>query len=440
MIRAALPPAAVGEGYPLPGWVRTSIHRDERTMSITTTLRPRHRRSRRLTAAAVGVALLLGSAACSDEEPAARASSEAGDPSTTVADGPRGEEASADGADDDAIDCENGPGRTVTDLPDVEVEAVSVDGVSTEDVTIDGVTVPGVTVEPVEIPGFTVDAGCIVEYEAPAGCLGRVEISGVEIPDVVIPAAEIPALSVAGLNESGDSAAEVRISGESVEPVIVEEVCRQVDGRDTVLPSVYRESAHRPTARRASATRASLRRSEACAEGTDSTTCVARVEVERVHVDAVRVDSVRVDSERIDSVRLDRAPDVPVLEGEDETAYVAPADVLFDLDSDELRPEADPVLAAIAEQIVDAGPDAEVRVEGHTDSSGSVEHNQDLSERRAQAVADWLVAEGDVPEDQLTVTGLGETAPIAPNDTADGEADDAGRQRNRRVVIGVTLP
>lgn len=74
---------------------------------------------------------------------------------------------------------------------------------------------------------------------------------------------------------------------------------------------------------------------------------------------------------------------------------------------------------------------AVVDVIGHTDSMGSEEYNQGLSERRAAAVADYLAAEGDVPRTTLEVIGRGESQPIATNDT------DAGRQTNRRVEIRI---
>jgi len=68
---------------------------------------------------------------------------------------------------------------------------------------------------------------------------------------------------------------------------------------------------------------------------------------------------------------------------------------------------------------------------GHTDSVGPEAYNQKLSERRAQAVADYFATEGEVPQQTLQVSGRGESEPIASNDT------DAGRAQNRRVVIEV---
>ncbi|MEN8763408.1 MAG: OmpA family protein [Thiogranum sp.] len=74
---------------------------------------------------------------------------------------------------------------------------------------------------------------------------------------------------------------------------------------------------------------------------------------------------------------------------------------------------------------------AHMNVIGHTDSRGTEAYNQKLSERRAQAVADYFATEGQVPRQTLRVSGMGESEPIASNDT------DAGRAQNRRVVIEV---
>jgi len=70
-------------------------------------------------------------------------------------------------------------------------------------------------------------------------------------------------------------------------------------------------------------------------------------------------------------------------------------------------------------------------VEGHTDSVGSEEMNQKLSENRAQAVRDFLVKQGVQP-DNITAAGFGKTRPVADNNTA------SGRQQNRRVEMVVS--
>jgi len=74
---------------------------------------------------------------------------------------------------------------------------------------------------------------------------------------------------------------------------------------------------------------------------------------------------------------------------------------------------------------------AHMNVIGHTDSKGAEAYNQKLSERRAQAVAEYFASEGQVPRETMRVSGKGEIEPIADNGT------DAGRDQNRRVVIEI---
>ena len=110
------------------------------------------------------------------------------------------------------------------------------------------------------------------------------------------------------------------------------------------------------------------------------------------------------------------------------------ADVLFDFDKADLRPEAGPALEKVA-AVLKAYPKAAVAIDGHTDGKGSDQYNQRLSERRADSVKRWLANERlDV---RMTARGWGKTRPVAPNARPDGSDDPAGRQKNRRVEITV---
>lgn len=80
-------------------------------------------------------------------------------------------------------------------------------------------------------------------------------------------------------------------------------------------------------------------------------------------------------------------------------------------------------------------PGAKVKVEGHTDSKGTEEYNQKLSERRAEAVSQYLIKEGAVGKTMISSTGYGELRPIAPNKTKNGKDNPEGRAENRRVEI-----
>jgi outer membrane protein OmpA-like peptidoglycan-associated protein len=106
------------------------------------------------------------------------------------------------------------------------------------------------------------------------------------------------------------------------------------------------------------------------------------------------------------------------------------SDVLFDFGKYTLRPEAREKLAKIS-GIVLSHPGLYLEVEGHTDSVGSEEFNQQLSENRAESVRDYLAQQG-VSRNDMIARGLGETMPVALNDTA------VGRQQNRRVELVVS--
>ena len=105
------------------------------------------------------------------------------------------------------------------------------------------------------------------------------------------------------------------------------------------------------------------------------------------------------------------------------------SDVLFDVDQSTLKPGAKVRLAKVA-GIIQAYPDLKLQIEGYTDSTGSVEHNQELSERRAAAVRDFLIAQG-VSMNNVYAQGFGPENPVASNSTPQG------RQMNRRVDLVV---
>jgi outer membrane protein OmpA-like peptidoglycan-associated protein len=106
------------------------------------------------------------------------------------------------------------------------------------------------------------------------------------------------------------------------------------------------------------------------------------------------------------------------------------ADVLFDTGKYDLREPTKLKLARLA-GIILAHPGLKLEIEGHTDSTGSDEFNQKLSEQRADTVRSFLITQG-LSGDDITAKGLGKSMPIADNNTA------AGRQQNRRVEIIVS--
>lgn len=103
------------------------------------------------------------------------------------------------------------------------------------------------------------------------------------------------------------------------------------------------------------------------------------------------------------------------------------SDVLFDINKATLKPDAKIRLAKVA-GIVMAYPDLKLEIDGYTDSTGTQDRNEVLSQERAAAVRDFLISQG-VPIDNVTARGFGEENPIASNETA------SGRRLNRRVEL-----
>ena len=110
------------------------------------------------------------------------------------------------------------------------------------------------------------------------------------------------------------------------------------------------------------------------------------------------------------------------------------SDVLFDFDKAELLPKAIPTLEKVA-TVLQSYPTSACTVEGHTDSIGDDRYNQKLSERRADAVKNWMVAHG--VSSRMSTRGWGKTKPVAPNTYPGGRDNPEGRQKNRRVEIVV---
>jgi len=105
-------------------------------------------------------------------------------------------------------------------------------------------------------------------------------------------------------------------------------------------------------------------------------------------------------------------------------------DVLFDTGRFDLRPAAREALAKLS-GIVLSHPGLKLEIEGHTDSLGSIEFNQELSEKRAESVHRYLMEQG-VPGEAVTARGFGKAKPVASNNTPEG------RQLNRRIEIVVS--
>ena len=102
--------------------------------------------------------------------------------------------------------------------------------------------------------------------------------------------------------------------------------------------------------------------------------------------------------------------------------------ILFDTDKATIKPESKPALVEIA-KLLQENSQMTAFIVGHTDMSGSFEHNMELSEQRAEAVVKTLVSDHGISANRLTPRGVGPLAPVATNDS------EAGRSLNRRVEL-----
>ena len=109
------------------------------------------------------------------------------------------------------------------------------------------------------------------------------------------------------------------------------------------------------------------------------------------------------------------------------SGHVAVYGIEFDIDKATLKPAAEKVLGQVL-ALLKAQPDWKMRIEGHTDSTGSSARNKTLSQQRAAAVVAWLTKNG-IAAARLAALGLGDTKPVADNKTEDGRA------KNRRVEL-----
>ncbi len=128
-------------------------------------------------------------------------------------------------------------------------------------------------------------------------------------------------------------------------------------------------------------------------------------------------------------LRRDMGQDTQIVNTGQSLVLTMPQDLLFDIDSAQLRPDLQADLRVLAGSL-NRYPDTSINIVGHTDNTGSAAHNQTLSERRAASVASVLRGAG-VDARRIVTSGAGLTQPIASNDTAEG------RRQNRRVEITI---
>ena len=113
----------------------------------------------------------------------------------------------------------------------------------------------------------------------------------------------------------------------------------------------------------------------------------------------------------------------------DQLQLVMPGNVTFATNEYTVKPEFTPVLDSVA-KVLYKFTDTRLQVSGHTDSTGARDYNYNLSDRRANSVANYLATQG-IDQDRLIVEGRGPDQPVASNETA------AGREQNRRVELRI---
>lgn len=120
---------------------------------------------------------------------------------------------------------------------------------------------------------------------------------------------------------------------------------------------------------------------------------------------------------------------VRVVREGDRIDLIMPGNITFDTDQSTIRSSFTNVLESVG-LVLKEFDKTVIRIEGHTDSTGSDSYNQLLSERRAGSVRDFLLNQGIAPS-RTRATGYGESQPVASNDTP------AGREQNRRVELSL---
>ncbi len=102
--------------------------------------------------------------------------------------------------------------------------------------------------------------------------------------------------------------------------------------------------------------------------------------------------------------------------------------VHFDFDKFDIKPRYYGVLQQTA-KVLKENPSLKIEIQGHTDSIGSPDYNQPLSQKRAKVIQDYLVQQG-IPQERLSAKGYGQSQPIAGNDNRDGRAQNRRTQLN----------
>lgn len=113
--------------------------------------------------------------------------------------------------------------------------------------------------------------------------------------------------------------------------------------------------------------------------------------------------------------------------------------VEFEFDSFTLTLEARHIIDSLVVPVLKSNPTLKIELSAHTDSRGTDEYNETLSQRRAEAIRYYLIDNKKIYPERLTSKGYGEYVPLTPNENPDGTDNAEGRQRNRRCEFRILL-
>ena len=288
-------------------------------------------------------------------------------------------------------------------------------------------------------------AGCASTPQSPAGADAvRSKPSGLQRNSdlstrapVAIKNAEA-AVVLAELPESKDrelGAHRVYMADQSVEIAIAKAKTRFAEDQRAGLAEARGKARLDARTREADQARGAAELARGDAEIAQSEAEFARDEAEQVRKDAEIAQAssdAAATQAALDAAELQRQIDALKAEATERGLVLTLGDLLFAFDSSELKSGGTITLDRLV-TFLNQYPERRVAIEGHTDNVGSADYNQQLSQRRAEAVSRYLQSKG-ISSQRLDAKGLGKEAPLVANDS------ESGRQQNRRVELIIDNP
>jgi outer membrane protein OmpA-like peptidoglycan-associated protein len=170
--------------------------------------------------------------------------------------------------------------------------------------------------------------------------------------------------------------------------------------------------------------------SHASTDGTDTASMDTAGQHKAVAATSPDWENVDFNSQRTNDADI-TAADIYTQTNGNYTIYSLGENLLFDAESSNISSNGATKLKMVAQVLQKRFKDATIGVFGNTDSTGTAAENKKIGMLRAQAVKEWLATQGNIPSQNLSVRSLGETQPVASNQTAEG------RKQNRNVAIVV---